>query len=170
MHNSWSRLAVVLVFGFSVSDAQGQYVRKNAIVEAVARTREGIVTLKVTRDGTYGKREIVGTGVIIDERGYMITNHHVIADASRIVATLADKSRVEATVHASVPRSDLAILRLAVKSKVKALSFAPGNDLMVGETVIAVGNPFGFANTVSTGIVSAWIGTSPCPRATPWRA
>jgi serine protease Do len=153
----WSRCALVVVtiaLGHS-PEVHAQYVRKTAIVEAVNKTREGIVTLKVTRDGSWGKREIVGTGVIIDERGFMITNNHVISDAIKIVVTLPDKSKVEASIHASIPRHDLAILRLPVRKKVKALPLGSGGDLMVGETVIAVGNPFGFANTVSTGIVSA---------------
>jgi serine protease Do len=150
------RLALV-VFALALAgpEARAQYVRRTAIVEAVAQTREGIVTLKVFKEGSYGKSELVGTGVIVDERGYAITNNHVVANATRIVATLPDKTRVEATVHARVPQNDLAILRLPVKKNVKALRFASGSDLLVGETVIAVGNPFGFAGTVSTGIISA---------------
>ncbi|MFO0878725.1 MAG: trypsin-like peptidase domain-containing protein [Gemmataceae bacterium] len=154
----FKHLPVILVLGAAcccTSLAEAQYLRKNAIVEAVNKTKDGIVTLKVTRDSGYGKREIVGTGVIIDERGFMITNYHVINDATRIMATLADKTRVEATIHASLPKHDLAILRLPISKKVKALPLASGSDLMVGETVIAVGNPYGFTNTVSTGIVSA---------------
>jgi serine protease Do len=150
-----SPLALVVAAALATPQAHAQYVRRTAIVEAVAKTREGIITLKVIKDGGYGKREVVGTGVVVDERGYAITNAHVVADASRITVTLSDKTRVAATVHASVPKHDLAILRLPVKKGIKALRFASGSDLLVGETVIAVGNPFGFAGTVSTGIISA---------------
>jgi len=139
------------------SSIQAQYARRTAIVEAVAKTRDGIVTLKVTKVSDYGKKSIVGTGVIVDERGYLITNQHVVDSASKITATLADKTTLTATVHLELPKYDLAILRLSNpdKKKLKALSFGPGSDLMVGETIIAVGNPFGYANTVSTGIISA---------------
>lgn len=152
MRQLWTPLlAVVLVTG----QAWGQYLRKNAIVEAVNKTRDAVVTLKVFRESGHGKREIAGTGVLIDERGYAVTNYHVIDGAARIQATLADKTRVTATVHATSAKNDLAILRLPVKGKAKALPVASAADLMVGETILAVGNPYGFDNTVSTGIVSA---------------
>lgn len=132
-----------------------QYPRRTAIVEAVEKTREGIVTLKVLRDRGLGKREIVATGVIIEESGYALTNYHVIQGASKITVVLADRTRVEPTVHSTSPRHDLAILKLPSKKKLKALTVSSGSDLMVGEHVIAVGHPFGFENTVSTGIISA---------------
>ena len=151
----WLLVLTVALTGLG-NAAEAQYARKTAIVEAVGKTRESIVTLKVTRDdGWGGKREIVGTGVIVDERGFVITNNHVVKDALKIVATMADKARLEATVFAAVPKQDLAILRLQVSGKVKSLALGCASDLMVGETVIAVGNPYGFSNTVSTGIVSA---------------
>ncbi len=148
-----SRVVLVALFVSvaCVTEVQAQYVRKNAIVEAVNKTKGGIVTLKVQRDS----REIVGTGVVIDERGFVITNYHVIKGATRILATLADNSRYVASVHATSAKDDLAILRLPVKQKIKALPVATASDVMVGETIIAVGNPYGFENTVSTGIVSA---------------
>src|SRR5262249_7349752 len=132
-----------------------QYERRTAIVEAVDRTRDGIVTLKVTKPGDWGNRTIVGTGVIVDERGFLITNHHVVEDATKVIVTLSDKTRLEARVHTELPKYDLAILRVTPKKKLKALTFGPGSDLLVGETIIAVGNPYGYANSVSTGIISA---------------
>jgi serine protease Do len=157
MSKQWPRLlAVALITGLAgAAEVQAQYLRKNAIVEAVNKTKDAVVTLKVHREPGHGKREIVGTGVVIDERGFLVTNYHVIKGAVAIEATLADKSSVTATVHATSARNDLAILKLPVKRKVKALPVASGADLMVGETIIAVGNPYGFDNTVSTGIVSA---------------
>jgi serine protease Do len=130
--------------------------RRTPIVEAVDKTRDGIVTLKVTKVSDWGKKSVVGTGVIVDERGYLITNAHVVDGASKVMATLADKTVIEAKVQVELPKYDLAILRLVnSRKKLKALSFGPGSDVMVGETVIAVGNPYGYTNTVSTGIVSA---------------
>jgi serine protease Do len=148
-------LVVALPAGFN-SEVRGQYSRKTPIVEAVEKVRHAIVTLRVTRSSEWGgKGGLVGTGVIVDERGYLITNHHVIADARKIQATLADRSVLEARIHTEEPDHDLAILRLVTKKKVKALTFGPGSDLMVGETVIAIGNPHGYTNSVSTGIISA---------------
>jgi len=158
MHRLPLRSAVVcatLLFAASPA-VHAQYARRTAIVEAVDKTKDGIVTLKVTKSSDWGKRNVVGTGVIVDERGYVITNAHVVDSASKIVATLADKTTLDVRVHAELPRYDLAILRLvSPKKKLKALSFGPASDVLVGETIIAVGNPYGYSNTVSTGIVSA---------------
>jgi serine protease Do len=150
------RLVVAIALFALTSPIHAQYQRRTAIVEAVDRTRDGIVTLKVTKVSDWGKKSIVGTGVIVDERGYLITNAHVVDGSTKIMATLADKTAIEARVHLELPRYDLAILRLVnPRKKLKALSFGPGSDLMVGETIIAVGNPYGYTNTVSTGIISA---------------
>jgi serine protease Do len=148
---------VGLTVGLSLlaGEASAQRARRTAIVEAVDRTRDGSATLKVTKPGAYGKRTIVGTGVVVDERGYLITNHHVIDRASRVTVTLSDKSTCQARVLKELPKFDLAILRISPRNKVKALAFGPGSDLLVGETIIAVGNPYGYANSVSTGIISA---------------
>jgi serine protease Do len=147
--------AVALLLSLSGGQALAQYARKTAIVQAVEKTRDGIITLKVTRNTDWGRSSVSGTGVIVDERGYAVTNYHVIKNAEKVVVTLSDKSTCEARVVVEEPSQDLAILRLPVKKKLKALVLGPGSDLMVGETVIAIGNPFGFANTVSTGIISA---------------
>jgi serine protease Do len=158
MRSAMKQFAFVLAMGLvlGAGEARAQYARRTAIVEAVSRTRDAIVTLKVSKQGEHSTRSIVGTGVIVDERGFMITNHHVIDGADRIMATLSDKTTIEAHVHTELPQFDLAILRLAVKTKkLKALSFAPGSDLMQGETIIAVGNPYGYTNSVSPGIISA---------------
>jgi serine protease Do len=154
MRSIFFRAALVLaalVVGFG-AEARAQYDRRNAIVEAVDKTRNGIVALTVT---TQDRREIAGTGIIVDERGYLVTNHHVVKDAGKVVATLADKSTLSAEVYDTIPNQDLAILKVSGKKKLQALTFAPGSDLKVGETVIAIGNPFGYSNTVSTGIISA---------------
>jgi serine protease Do len=146
----------LLVVGGAGTEGKAQYSRRTPIVEAVEKTRKGIVTLKVTKATGYGRREVVGTGVIVDERGYLVTNCHVVAAAERIAAHLYDGTVLRATAHTEVPSRDLAILKVsAAKKALQALTFGPGSDLMVGETVIAVGNPFGYTNTVSTGIISA---------------
>src|SRR4051794_11424312 len=79
------RVALVLAVAlFPSVEACAQYARKNAITEAVSKTRQGVITLKVTKENSYGnKRSVAGSGFVVDERGYAITNHHVIADALR---------------------------------------------------------------------------------------
>jgi serine protease Do len=148
-------LAVVLVSGAG-TEVRGQYSRKTPIVEAVQKTRNSIVTIKVQKKGTWSKnKDAIGTGVIIDERGYLITNRHVIVSAEQIMVRLVDGTNLPAKVLAEDSRCDLAILKIQAGKKLPALPLGPGSDLMVGETVIAVGHPFGYANTVSTGIISA---------------
>jgi serine protease Do len=147
--------ALVVVLGGAGTESQAQYSRRTPIVEAVQKTRPSIVTIKVLKQGQWGAREVVGTGVIVDERGYAVTNRHVVARAQSLTVHLSDGSSIRASVHTEDPRHDLAILRLQSGRKYQALGFAPGSDLMIGETVIAVGHPFGYTNTVSTGIVSA---------------
>jgi serine protease Do len=147
---------VAVLIGGAGTESRAQYCRRTPIVEAVQKTRNGIVTIKVARPGDAGHKDTVGTGVIVDERGYVITNGHVVAGAERAVVRLADNTRLEGRIITVDHPHDLAILKLPTSDKkLQALSFAPGSDLLVGETVIAVGHPFGFTNSVSTGIISA---------------
>jgi S1-C subfamily serine protease len=133
-----------------------QYSRRTPIVEAVEKSRGSILTLKVEKKGGFGKlTELVGTGVIIDERGYAITNRHVVQSAGLIRAFPAEGSPVTAKVVLEDAAHDLAILKLEGAQLYRPLSLGPSCDVMVGEAVIAVGNPFGYTNTVSRGIVSA---------------
>jgi len=129
--------------------------RRSPIVEAVANTRDAVVTLKVEKQGSFGKNaETIGTAVIVDERGYALTNRHVVMYAAKVVAVFADGTTQVAKVVLEDVHRDLAILKLDGKS-FKALPLGPSCDLMVGETIIAVGNPYGYVNTVSRGIISA---------------
>jgi serine protease Do len=148
--------AVILVaLGGAGTEAAAQYSRRTPVVEAVQKTRGAILTIKVESRGSWGKKEVVGTGVVVDERGYAVTNRHVVKGAERIAVFLTDGTEVTAHVYAEDEQYDLAILHLPGGRKLQELPFAPGSDLMVGETVIAVGHPFGYTNTVSTGIISA---------------
>jgi serine protease Do len=146
-------LAAVAAGGGGVGAAEP--LRHNAVVDAVRKTHSSIVTVKVEKQGSYGRKEVVGTGVIVDDRGYVVTNRHVIADAVRVVAHLPDGTDCEARVRVEDDDHDLAVLKLPDGKKYPELPFGPGGDLMVGEDVIAVGHPFGYTDTVSTGVVSA---------------
>jgi serine protease Do len=145
-------LALLVVSG---NEVNAQFSRRNPFVEAVEKTRPSIVTVKVEKRGNWGTTEIIGTGVIVDERGYLITNSHVVNNGESFVIVLSDGSELKATLHTEDANHDLAILQVKTTKKLKPLPFGPASDLMVGETVFAIGHPFGYRNTVSTGIVSA---------------
>ncbi len=147
-------VAVVSVCCGAGTEARGQYSRRTPIVEAVQKTRASIVSVKAEKKGSWGRKETGGTGVIVDERGFVVTNSHVVASADRVTVHLADGSELAATIVTEDAHHDLAVLRLSTTRKLQALRFGTSSDLMVGETVIAIGHPFGFTNTVSTGIVS----------------
>ncbi len=97
----------------------------------------------------------LGSGVIVDPAGYILTNEHVIVGASRIKVTRADRTEYLAEVKGVDPRSDLAVLKVEAKQPLPAVPMGRSDDLMIGEDVIAIGNPFGLSSTVTTGVVSA---------------
>jgi serine protease Do/serine protease DegQ len=96
-----------------------------------------------------------GSGVIVDAaRGLVLTNHHVVANADRVVVTLKDKRQIDAKVIGSDPGTDIAVLKIEAPN-LKALRFGDSESLLVGDFVLAIGNPFGIGQTVTSGIVSA---------------
>lgn len=101
-------------------------------------------------------RTSLGSGVIVDgAKGLVLTNAHVIAGGSDIVVRLLDGREFSATVRGADPDFDLAVLELTGASQLPQVRMADSHDIMSGETVIAIGNPFGFTHTVTTGVVSA---------------
>jgi len=102
------------------------------------------------------KRASLGSGVIIDgSRGFILTNAHVIAHTGTIRVVLNDEREFEAQIVGADPDSDLAVLRIAADAPLPAVQMGNSTDLLIGETVIAIGNPFGFSHTVTTGVISA---------------
>jgi S1-C subfamily serine protease len=97
----------------------------------------------------------LGSGVIIDEERHVLTNEHVVSRADAIRVTLADGREFEATLVGADPNNDLAVLKLETGEKVPSVAPGSSMDLMVGEPVIAIGNPFGLSNSVTTGVLSA---------------
>src|SRR5438132_169065 len=148
---------VALVLFANVASAHEKsdspYPRRNPVVDAVQKTKESIVTIKVSRPSA--SRDVIGTGVIIDERGFILTNRHVIGSAQSVRVRLSNGTESVGEVFWKEAAYDLAVLRIRTSKKLQALELAPVADLMVGETVITVGHPFGYTNTISTGIVSA---------------
>lgn len=98
-----------------------------------------------------------GSGFLFDPRGYILTNHHVIQNAQQIEVTLGDRSRYTARVVGSDERNDVALIQIDAPPG-KQLPYLPMGDsdaLQVGQSVLAIGNPFGFESTLTTGVVSA---------------
>ncbi len=97
-----------------------------------------------------------GSGFVWDQEGHIITNYHVIQGAARAKVTLSDRSTWPATVVGTAPDKDLAVLKIeAPKKLLKALAVGQSDDLLVGQSVYAIGNPFGLDQTLTTGIISA---------------
>ena len=117
------------------------------------------VTPSVVNIAVMGKKsseaEVAGSGVIVDAKaGYVLTNHHVIAHADRIVVTLKDDRKLDATLVGSDPDTDIALLKIAAPN-LTALPIGDADRLEVGDYVLAIGNPFGLGQAVTSGIVSA---------------
>jgi serine protease Do len=104
--------------------------------------------------GRTRRTQSLGSGLIIDPNGVVVTNAHVIEGASRILAILKDGRELEADVLGADHDADLAVLKVKAKG-LPATPLGKSADLMMGETVIAIGNPFGLSNTVTTGVLSA---------------
>jgi len=97
-----------------------------------------------------------GSGVVVDARnGYVITNHHVIQNADQVVVRLKDRREFEAELVGSDPATDIAVLKIEPLEDVPSLPLGDSDELKVGDFVVAVGNPFGLGQTVTSGIVSA---------------
>lgn len=111
------------------------------------------------------RRQGLGSGVIIDEAGYILTNNHVVGEADKIMVRLSDGREFEAEIKGADPRSDLAVIKIPAED-LPVATLGDSNELELGEWVMAIGNPFGFAiggaqPTVTVGVVSALDRTLP---------
>jgi serine protease Do len=148
--------------------------RRDAVVQVVEKVSPAVVyvgTVQVVErnfrsfspldDFFFGPRERteavegLGSGVIIEPSGIILTNEHVIRGASQIHVILADGRKLDADVIGSDNDNDLAVLKVAAKGPLPAAKLGASNDLMIGEKVIAIGSPFGLKKTVTVGVVSA---------------
>ncbi len=139
--------------------------RKTPIVRAVERVRDSVVNIKGEKTvpaagsqaGASDARRVngMGTGVIIDHRGYILTNFHVVDGVREIQVTSADGKRYVAKLVARDPETDLAIIKIDAATELPVIPVGTSSDLMAGETVIAVGNAYGYEHTVTEGIISA---------------
>ncbi|MFO0814451.1 MAG: trypsin-like peptidase domain-containing protein [Gemmatales bacterium] len=141
--------------------------RRNAIVSVVEKCKASVVNIhseRVAANNGFGDRNLgasgrsngMGTGIILDSRGYIVTNFHVVDEVTKLQVRLnGDEERYDATVVAKDKETDLAIIKISPKKRLPVIKIGTSSDLMVGETVIAIGNAFGYEHTVSMGIISA---------------
>lgn len=120
---------------------------QDTFVEVIRRVRPSVVQIE-TDTG-------LGSGVVFDDRGDIVTNAHVVGGASRFVVTLANGRRLEATLVDSFVPDDLAVVRVSGATGLAPATFADSSRLAVGDIVLAIGNPLGLQSSVTEGIVSA---------------
>ena len=169
--------AALLASPAAAQDAADLQRRRSPVVEVFQQCRDAVVnisTARVVRVRSLGARDVldeifdfrrptttqrratsVGSGVVIHGAGYVVTNPHVVAPSSPIVVTFANGTAAAAQVVAADPGHDLAGLRGQAREPLSAITLGQSDDLMVGETVVAIGNPLGLGHSVTTGIVSA---------------
>ncbi len=167
-------LAVMLAFTQGTSARADQARRRNEIVEVVQKVSPAVVFIGTESEAEspfrgrrspmeefFGvppqrqRQQGLGSGVIVDPNGIIITNDHVIRGASAIHVVLADGRELEADVIGSDADNDLAVLKVSSKQPLPAAKLGTSSDLMIGETVVAIGSPFGLSKTVTSGVVSA---------------
>jgi len=165
--------SVLLLAAFSSSGDRGSGARRTPVVQAVERSKAAVVNInaqEVVRARTaedpfeafFGRfryrdevRASLGSGFVFDAAGYVLTNYHVVARGSRIQVGFDDGSDYTAKVVGTDPGGDLAVLKIQGDKKFPAMPLGSSGDLMLGEPVIAIGNPFGLNQSVSLGVVSA---------------
>jgi serine protease Do len=101
------------------------------------------------------RQKSLGSGFIIDKEGYIITNNHVVEKAEQIKVRLSDKKEYDAQVIGTDPKTDLALIKIKAAGSLPVVRLGDSDKLEVGEWVVAIGNPFGLEQTVTTGIISA---------------
>ena len=172
-----------LCCGPALAGEANAWPRRTAVVEAVEKAGPGVVNISTERIVTqrydpffnfrhrffddqfeeffrpHRSRQFransLGSGVIIDKTGYVITNEHVVSRASKIQVNLSDGETYDGVLVCSDPEQDLAVIKISAGRDVPAIPVGTSSDLMLGETVIAIGNPFGLKSSVSVGVVSA---------------
>lgn len=158
-------LFCTLITGQLVPLARGSEHRVTPLVRAVQSSKASVVNIHSEKTSFVGEavfdsgrgRKVngMGTGIVIDPRGYIVTNHHVVNGVDSLRVTLDDGSTFGARVVSYDRSQDLAIIKIQTSRTLTVMPIGTSSDLMLGETVFAVGNAFGYEHTVTSGIVSA---------------
>ena len=171
-------IAQLFIIGFSVAVSGGEestFDRRTPVVKVYEQAHEAVVNIAGERlvsssvwpgyewpdmFDMWGPRyqrqvAVLGSGMVVHEDGYVITNAHVIKSSEKIKVVFSDGSEFAAKIISGDESRDLAVLKIPVNKKLPFVRLGRSNDLMIGETVVAIGNPYGYANTVTSGVVSA---------------
>ena len=171
-------IALIFIMGFSWAVSAGEestFDRRTPVVKVYQDTHKAVVNIAGERlvsssvwpgyewpdmFDLWGPRyqrqvAVLGSGMVVHEDGYVITNAHVIKGSEKIKVVFSDGSEFPAKIISGDESRDLAVLKIPVNKKLPFIHLGRSNDLMIGETVIAIGNPYGYANTVTSGVVSA---------------
>ena len=159
-------LSVIFCVGLLVSvelRADDLNLRETPYVLAVKAAWPSVVSIRAEKEAesefatSDGTRRVngMGAGVIIDSRGFILTNYHVVEDVREITVTTTAGDQYEAELFAKEPLKDLAILRINADVELGVVPLGKSSDLMIAEPVIAIGNPYGYSETVTTGIISS---------------
>ncbi|WP_081838879.1 S1C family serine protease [Thermogemmatispora carboxidivorans] len=136
----------------STTSAKVVTTAEQAREAAIAKVQPAVVQINVTTSsGASG----IGSGVIIDKRGYIVTNYHVVESAQQIEVVMADGTHLQAQVAGTDPADDLAVIKINPPSNITVATLGDSSKLQVGQEVLAIGNPLGETQTVTHGIISA---------------
>jgi len=182
--NGMSIFLFVFLFFYPFPATQASSLREDAVVKAVRETSPAVVNISTEQvverrvshvspffnDPYFDKffkdffepgyekkytRKSLGSGVIFEKRGYILTNWHVVEKASQIKVILINEEIFNAKLIGSSPELDLAVLKIEAQRNLPTTKIGDSDRLMIGEKVIAIGNPFGLSHTVTTGVISA---------------
>ena len=153
-------ILVLLIGSWSASTHAVTEDEKNniAVYEKVADGVVNVTSTAVQMDFFFNAfpTQGSGSGSIIDTKGHILTNHHVVANAQKLEVTLEDGSKWPAKLIGSDPDNDLAVIKIdPPKEKLKVISMGDSRNLRIGQKVLAIGNPFGLQRTLTTGIISS---------------
>jgi serine protease Do len=163
----WLAAAFVLPVRAGTPNVNPNNPRFSPVVEVVRKVKDAVVNIHSERTVTSSNDPFhslsplqnringMGTGIVIDPRGYIITNYHVVEDVSSLKIHLADGTSYPARVVMRDHEHDLAVVKIDVARPLPTIPLGTASDLMAGEPVIAIGNAFGYQHTNTTGIVSA---------------
>jgi serine protease Do len=156
MRRTQSHCAALLALALLAPFISAQEISKgrsdDPIVRAVHKSIAGVVAIRIERKG---EKDMVGSGFIFDQKGYIITNRHVTAGKRYVKVKLHDGEDLDGEVVVADADQDLAVVRVKTKTQLKELELLGKDDLMLAEKVIAIGSPYGYDHTVSVGIISA---------------
>lgn len=153
------------LLALSAGSSYASSMRATPVTKAVQRVEASVVNIhseKRAEDGSSlfsvdrgQKVNGMGTGIIFDERGYIVTNHHVVEGVDALRVTTKDGSNYTASVVSFDRKHDLAVIRINSSRPLTVMPLGTSSDLMLGETVLAIGNAYGYEHTVTGGLISA---------------